>query len=264
MNSKNNQGLAVAGPEAARSAAPAPDGLPCQNNNNSTKSLREAYKFKRKIVHDEDTQFFEDRDGRFWERDPTHHDAEKLLRIGTINNAEAKAGFILRGQVSDFFNFFGRDHCAFFTLTDSANRHPTEFNHCFDSWKTHHGHWMKGYIRVLQPQRRGAPHYHLLAAVTWHMQPDRFDWEAFFGAQNAFKAKDWPTFKKLRAQYVASVPTETCEIWKLCRKTMQPYQLGRAEFLPIRKDKEAVSEYIGQYLESGMLIRLHAWKAVGA
>jgi hypothetical protein len=201
-----------------------------------------------------------DRDGRLWDDDPKHHDAGKLFRYGDLNNAEAKAAYILRGQVRDFFAYWGRKHCAFFTLTDAACRHPTEFNHCFDSWKTHHGQWITGYIRVLQPQRRGAPHYHLLVSVSWDMQPDGFNWEAFFQSQQAFKSKDLANYRTCRAQYVASVPAQTREIWKLCRKTMPRYQLGRAEFLPIRKDAEAVSEYIGKYLEGGMQIRLHEWK----
>jgi len=259
MSTPTFDGLADGGPEAARSAAPAPVGLPRQNNNNSTTSLRRKYKFKVLNVGG-DRQLNQDRDGRYWELDPQHTDSDKFFRYGDLNNAEAKAAYILRGQVSDFFDYWGRAHCGFFTLTDAACRHPTEFNHCFDSWKTHHGAWIKGYIRVLQPQCRGAPHYHVLTAVGWDMRPALFDWEAYFGAQNAFAAKDWANFKKLRAQYVASVPPETREIWKLCRKTMPIYQLGRAEFLPIRKDKEAVSEYIGRYLESGMRIRLHEWK----
>ena len=254
-----DSGMAGDGPVAARSAAPAPAGLLHHNNNNSTKTHRRKYKFKDTHVGG-DPQLNRDRDGRIWEEDPKHTDPGKLYRYGELNNAEAKAAYVLRGQINDFFAYWGRDHCAFFTLTDAACRHPTEFNHCFDSWKTHHGGWMKGYIRVLEPQRRGAPHYHVLTAVGWDMQPDRFDWDALFGAQQAYAAKDWATFKALRAKYVASVPPETLEIWKLCRKTMPRYQLGRAEFLPIRKDEGAVSEYIGKYFEGGLQIRLHEWK----
>jgi len=92
------------------------------------------------------------------------------------------------------------------------------------------------------------------------MQPDLFDWDAFISSQNAFASKDWPAFKNLRARYVASVPSETRAIWKLCRKTMPNFHLGRAEFLPIRKGEGAISQYIGKYLEAGMQIRIHAWK----
>jgi hypothetical protein len=38
------------------------------------------------------------------------------------------------------------------------------------------------------------------------------------------------------------------------------YGLGRAELLPIPKGKEAISEYVGKYLEAGLVIRKHSWK----
>jgi hypothetical protein len=38
------------------------------------------------------------------------------------------------------------------------------------------------------------------------------------------------------------------------------YGLGRAELLPLRKGKEAISEYVGKYLEAGLTLRRHSWK----
>jgi hypothetical protein len=38
------------------------------------------------------------------------------------------------------------------------------------------------------------------------------------------------------------------------------YGLGRAELLPPRKGKEAISEYVGKYLEAGLTPRKHSWK----
>jgi hypothetical protein len=38
------------------------------------------------------------------------------------------------------------------------------------------------------------------------------------------------------------------------------YGLGRAELLPLRKGKEAISEYVGKYLEAGLIFRKHSWK----
>jgi hypothetical protein len=42
----------------------------------------------------------------------------------------------------------------------------------------------------------------------------------------------------------------------LCRR----YGLGRSEFLPFRKETGAVAEYIGKYLEGGLLFRQDSWK----
>lgn len=49
-------------------------------------------------------------------------------------------------------------------------------------------------------------------------------------------------------------------LWSLLRKVLPRYGLGRAELLPIRKGKEAISEYVGKYLEAGLVIRKHSWK----
>ena len=49
-------------------------------------------------------------------------------------------------------------------------------------------------------------------------------------------------------------------LWALLRKVLPRYGLGRAELLPLRKCKEAISEYIGKYLEAGLVIRKHSWK----
>ena len=43
--------------------------------------------------------------------------------------------------------------------------------------------WIVAFVRVLEAQRCGRPHYHLLTAVPWKMRPDEFDWRAFADAQ---------------------------------------------------------------------------------
>jgi hypothetical protein len=49
-------------------------------------------------------------------------------------------------------------------------------------------------------------------------------------------------------------------MWAQLRRILPHYGLGRAELLPLRKDKEAISEYIGKYLEAGLILRRHSWK----
>lgn len=67
-------------------------------------------------------------------------------------------------------------------------------------------------------------------------------------------------FRELRSRYKASTAPELVTLWQLHRKVMPRYGLGRFELLPIRKCKEAISEYIGKYLEAGLIIRKHSWK----
>jgi hypothetical protein len=67
-------------------------------------------------------------------------------------------------------------------------------------------------------------------------------------------------FRELRARYKASAAPELVALWSLLRKVLPRYGLGRAELLPLRKGKEAVSEYVGKYLEAGLALRRHSWK----
>ena len=64
----------------------------------------------------------------------------------------------------------------------------------------------------------------------------------------------------MRARYKNSAAPELVTLWALLRKVLPRYGLGRAELLPLRKCKEAISEYIGKYLEAGLVIRKHSWK----
>ena len=60
--------------------------------------------------------------------------------------------------------------------------------------------------------------------------------------------------------YKASAAPELVALWSLLRKVLPRYRLGRAELLPLRKGKEAISEYVGKYLEAGLTLRRHSWK----
>ncbi|MDD3181112.1 MAG: hypothetical protein PHQ04_12340 [Opitutaceae bacterium] len=160
-----------------------------------------------------------------------------------------------------FINYWGRDHCLFFTLTDEDNLHPKQFARRWNNYLRRYGAWIKSFIRVLEPQKQGRPHYHLIVAVAWDTRPDAFDWAAFDECQNERRING-PTarFRELRARYKASAAPELVALWSLLRKVLPRYGLGRAELLPIRKGKEAVAEYVGKYLEAGLAIRKHSWK----
>ena len=177
------------------------------------------------------------------------------------SGAEKKSAFHLRLNVESFVRHWGRDHCLFFTVTDEANLHPTQFARRWNHYLRRNGAWITSFIRVLEPQKQGRPHYHLLIAVEWHTRADSFDWQAFDECQRERKTNG-PTlrFRELRARYKASAALELVSLWSLQRKALPRYGLGRAELLPLRKGKEAISEYIGKYLEAGLILRRHSWK----
>jgi hypothetical protein len=240
------------GGDAARSrAAPRAPALPCQNRNNSTEG---GYRLSRKTGASEPV----DHAGRVWDER-----ADGWFTVAELSGAERKAAFKLRQNVQGFVSHWGRNHCAFFTLTDEAGLHPKGFARRWNSFLTHEGGFIRAFCRVVEPQRNGRPHYHLLVSVPWDMRPESFDWEAFFEAQQEFRAAGRsPRFRELTRRYRDSAGPETVAVWKRLRKVLPKYGLGRSEFLPVRKGHEALSEYVGKYLEAGLSLKRHNWKGV--
>jgi len=294
MNAEPSDGLAGVGPEAARSAAPAPAGLLYQRRHNCISTLKPGYKLKaigeRQLVDDlewneelgilegevDEYQHYQDTEGRVWRQGST----DLLELVGRTSTSERKLAFQFRGNVRAFLLYFGRNRCYFCTITDEEGLPPREFGKRWHSFLTNEGRFIVAYIRVLEPQKNGRPHYHFLIAVAWDTEPDRFDWDSFYFANprkfthetyaeyrarmRAFRKTQ--EFKDATKRYVDSAPEKTRWIWSLFRRVLprkrngKGYGLGRAETLPIRKGEGQVSEYVSKYLESGLKLRRHEWK----
>ena len=142
---------------AARSRAQrgpdGPSGLPCQNSNNSN---RPAKRYRLQLVPGSDGLFFKSKDSKdtAWKK----LDGDTLERWGKPSGAEAKSAFHLRLNVGSFVEHWGRNHCLFFTVTDEANLHPTQFARRWNSYLVRNGAWIVSFIRVLEPQKQGRPH----------------------------------------------------------------------------------------------------------
>lgn len=231
--------------------APGARPLPCQNRNNSTKG----YRLKRSKPGADPV----DHMGRVWDER-----AGGWFRVLDLSGPDRKAAYKLRMNVQGFVRRWTRNHCAFFTLTDLEGVHPKEFGRRWNSFLTHEGAFIRAFCRVVEPQpRSGRVHYHLLVSVAWDMRPDAFEWEAFFEAQKEFKENGRTArFRELTRRYRESAGPETVAMWKRLRKVLPDYGLGRSEFLPVRKGHEALSEYVGKYLEAGLQMKRHNWKGV--
>lgn len=189
-------------------AAPAPAGLPCQNSNNSDKPTKR-YRLK-KIPGLDNSYLSKDNDRAIWKQT----DGDTLERIGMPSGAEAKSAFHLRLNVSSFVERWARNHCLFFTVTDEGNLHPSEFGRRWNHYLRRHGQWIISFIRVLEPQKQGRPHYHLLVAVAWDTKPDAFDWQAFDECQKERRSNGRTArFRELRARYKASAAPELVAMW---------------------------------------------------
>lgn len=248
-------GRADAGRTRAKRGPGGTAALPCQNSNNSNTSTK---RYRLIALPGSVELFTSGNDKRaLWHK----VDGDTIERWGFPSGAEAKSAFHLRLNVASFVEHWGRDHCLFFTVTDEANLHPTKFARRWNSYLVRNGAWIVSFIRVLEPQKQGRPHYHLLVAVAWDTRADAFDWQSFDGCQLERRTNGTTArFRELRARYKGSAAPELVALWALLRKVLPRHGLGRAELLPLRKGKEAVSEYVGKYLEAGLRLRRHSWK----
>jgi len=274
-------------PDAARSAAPAgpagrPPALPCHNSNNSPQKGTEeaqkpAYKLRSKweglangqrvkktVTGTDGERCGFDSSGRVW-----HETLDgTLLCTDGLSAADAKRAYALRMNVLGFTEFYRHECCGFMTLTAaSKDMHPKEFAKLWDNMrKTGRGHaglpWVRSYVRVLEPQLRGSPHWHLCVATPYDLNPQAFDWQAYNDSRKAWARGDRATHRALTRQYSASATPELRGIWRELREACERHGLGRSEFLPYRKEAGAVAHYIGKYLESGLMFRRDEWKGV--
>jgi hypothetical protein len=255
--------LAVAGPEAARSAAPAHDGLPSQNRNNSTNStgkIPHRYRYKPVIIEGpkgEKIKAWQDPSGRNWVDDG--EGGKKCL--GDLSSYEFKAAFAFKGNVAAFIAHYGRANCGLFTITQAKHEGYKAFNRRCNSYFTHEGSWCIDKIRVLeiQPMSKRA-HNHYLVALKFDMWPDSFNWEAKKAADKAARNRDWGALKLHNAAYSGTAHPRLKALWHHNREKMKRYGLGRSELLPLRKTEKVVAAYLSKYLGKGCLYRREEFK----
>lgn len=99
----------------------------------------------------------------------------------------------------------------------------------------------RDYIGVLERQKSGRIHYHLLVVIGFDIRTG-FD---FAGVE----AKD----------YSSANPALRAE-WAYWRKTAPAYGFGRTELMPIKSSEEAIGKYVGKYIGKHMESRQEADK----
>jgi len=258
--------------DAARSAA-RPAALPCLSSNNYPKC---AYSLRKTVVTYQGIPgsarevtckaFFGesgglDREGRDW---LVEKDGVTWSNWGAREtSAEAKRAFALRNNLKSFFDHYGRDHCAFFTLSPLPGTEPKELAGRFNDARKREFGWMLSYVRVLEPRRDGTAHHHYAVATKFDMHPDLFDWAAFKVAQEQAPRRGTPPgplFAEMRGRYSSSATPELRDCWKENKAVSKAYGLGRVEMLPIRTCAVAMGHYVGKYLASGTHYRNAKWK----
>src|ERR1035437_2702795 len=177
------------------------------------------------------------------------------VREFKLSSSENKTALVLRENVGKMVELCGLERVGFLTLTTPDNcsywtrEGWDEGQRRFHSFMSHSypdifGQSSKRVI-VLEPQDRGAIHWHMLIECPCDIRTG-----VNFAEFN----------EKPRGNY-RSAPAGLKELWKLLRESCKIYGLVRHELLPICSTKKAVSEYVGKYI--GKTIEMEARVGLG-
>ncbi|EDD8833867.1 phasyl DNA replicon protein arp [Salmonella enterica subsp. enterica serovar Mikawasima] len=142
-----------------------------------------------------------------------------------------KSASCLAWNVEHFCKKFGIENLGFLTLT--FRDHVVDIREAQRRFKSLVVNVLKKryphYIRVVERQKSGRIHYHLLVVVGEDIRTG-FD---FRSVENG----DYRSANKfLKAE------------WAFWRKTAPAYRFGRTELLPIKSGAEAIARYVGKYI----------------
>jgi len=174
----------------------------------------------------------------------SHNSTEGSLRPVFPSSARRTA-FALQVNVQAMCEHFGIEFIGFLTLTFADHvLDPREAQRRMNSLSTHvlRPRYRRA-IRVIERQKSGRIHYHLLVAV---------------GAD----IRTGVDFVALSRGDYRSAPKSLRDEWSFWRMTASKFGFGRTELLPIRSTVEAVSRYVGKYISKHLYNRISADKGV--
>lgn len=133
---------------------------------------------------------------------------------------------------------WGLEHLGFLTLTFSDNvLDGREAQRRFHSLSTHVlRDRYKAYIRVLERQKSGRIHYHLLVVLDADIRTG-FDFAAI--TNHDYRSAS----QELRVE------------WAFWRQTAKDYGFGRTELLPVKSTSEGIARYVGKYISKHLQAR---------
>lgn len=148
-----------------------------------------------------------------------------------LNSAHKKTAAALSMNVAALGAKFGANRLGFLTLTFADHvTCPKEASRRFNSLATHvlKPRYLE-YIRVMERQKSGRIHYHLLVVLNDDIRTG-VDFGAF--AKGDYKSAPQP----LRVE------------WAFWRKTAPLYRFGRTELMPVKSNADALAQYVGKYI----------------
>jgi len=231
-NGMHGQGAGQAVPAARQGDGTAAAPLPCLNSNNSIERLS-----GKPLGSCPSIGIVEARQLSQGRNLLTYQDGRQEI-VGGLSTSQKKAAFSLVGNIEHLAKLHGLARLGFLTLTFREN--ITDFREAqrrFNSLRTNYlGELFTDWIVTVEPQKRGAVHYHLVVVC-------REDIRTGFNF-DAIKRRDYSS----ASPYLKG-------LWRQLRGSMGKYGFGRSELLPIRSTGEGIAKYVGKYLEKGCAFR---------
>ena len=146
----------------------------------------------------------------------------------TPKSKTAKKQKTLTGNVNYWAKKFGVENLGFLTLTFKENmRDKKEAQRRWNNLNRTISRDQKFtvLVKVLEVQKRGAFHYHLLVKTNEDIRTG-FDWEAFKRAGEAYQAKDREEGKKWTKVYAKSAKPHLRHLWGYMRAKCKSHHLS--------------------------------------
>lgn len=155
-----------------------------------------------------------------------------------LSSQARKSASALAWNVQTMAEKWGLEHLGFLTLTFADNvLNGREAQRRFNSLSS--GVLRErypAYIRVMERQRSGRIHYHLLVVMGSDIRTG-FDFTAI-----------------ARHDYRSAGPQLRKE-WVFWRRTAKEYGFGRTELLPVKSTSEGIARYVGKYISKHLQAR---------
>lgn len=156
---------------------------------------------------------------------------KKKQQLNEFSTSHKKTAHALELNVKSFIEKFGINHVGFMTLTFADNVICSkEAQRRFNSLRTNFlKKYYQHYIRVLERQKSGRIHYHLIVAVK----------------ENIRRGID---FSQIANKNYKSANSNLKKHWSKMRTAMQKYGFGRSELMPIKTNSKGLSRYVSKYI----------------
>ena len=173
----------------------------------------------------------------------------KPLRVKSFT---AKKCDSLAINVKSFAKRYGIERLGFLTLTFGENlKDPREaqrrYKNLSRTWRRDKP--FKVLVKVVEEQKRGAIHYHLLVLMDKDIRTG-FDFQAFARAGEAYTKGYRKEGNRWTKIYASKASPHLKEMWAYNRKKCESHGFGRAELAPIEYPNN-IGSYLGKYLVKG-------------